>query len=430
MAANFNQTNKNQSRYFFATTEEGEQDLYTQTAAAGAFTDFYVGITGSGGNQVQINQMVDVIGTNSVGGEGTVYWGTNSDYVTLSTLGGANASGGSLGTDRIPGTGIATIESYGTNGSLRGFEFLSRGVGAELLSTNSVGINNYMSSIGRPGATAVLGTSGTLLTGSVQASGLNSLDVETGGGGRTCFTIQDLSGAGGLQALQRWAIGTATIPAGGNTGSDLTIFSYGDAGNFLGAPFAIRRSDGATGIQNISSMLTVASGTSLPVFPTNKTNAEFGAEGTVEVVAGATSNSVLYGQTWAPLFSTPMTGLNPNGQTFLSINWANGLSTGSNHVNFKVGFSTATAYTNVVTTSYVPGSGGTWTPSDLPSATSPIGHTLVTCCLDNDGVAANGTGTLYVLGQLSDPAAPADQIFIAKGLTSESTRNALVWHPM
>jgi hypothetical protein len=37
---------------------------------------------------------------------------------------------------------------------------------------------------------------------------------------------------------------------------------------------------------------------------------------------------------------------------------------------------------------------------------------------------------LYVQGQFSDPAAPADQIFIAKGLVTEATRNALVWRPI
>ena len=427
--ANFNQTNINRDRFFFATKTEGEQDLFSQTQAAGNFTDFYLGITGAGGNLVQINQMPDIIGTSTAGGEEMLYAGTASTYKTLSTLSGT-AAGISLSTDRIPGTGVATIESYGTNGSLRGLEILSRGVNSELISTTSLGINNYMSSIGRPGATAVVGASGTFLTAQLQASQVNSIDYPTGGGGRTCFNINDLSGAGGLTAQARWAIGTVTVPTGSDVGSDLAFFSYGDAGNFLTSPMAMKRSDGSLAIANISSIQAVYSATPATVFPTNKTNQEFGAEGKVEVIAGATSNQALFGSPWAPLFSTLITGANPNGQTFLSINFANALSTGSNHVNYKVGFSTATAYTNVVTTSYVPGSGGTWTPSDLPSATSPIGHTLVTCCLDSDGVNTDGAATLYVQGQLSDPAAAADQIFCAKGETTEATRNSLVWHPM
>lgn len=428
MSANFNQTNINQTKYFFATQEAGEQTLFLANSNVGGITDTYIGISGPAGNQVQINQQADLIGTTSVGGEEMVYAGTASTYKTLSSI-SATATGISLSTDRIPGTGIATIESYGTNGSLRGFEFLSRGVNSELLSTTSLGINEYMSSLGRPGASAVIGASGTLLTSQVQASQINSIDLPTGGGGRTCFNINDLSGAGGVTAQARWAIGTSALPTGGDIGSDFTIYSYADSGAFKDAPFKIRRLDSATAVTNISSMFTtISTGVSAAVFPTNKTNAEFGAEGQNEIIAGSTSNQALYGSTWAPLFSTTIAGANPIGQTFLSINWANALSSGSNHVNYKVGFSTATAYTNVVTTSYVPG--GQFTGSDLPSANTPIGHTLVTCCLDSDGVNPDGTATLYVQGQLSDPAAAADQIFIAKGQTSEPTRNSLVWHAM
>ena len=429
MASLFNQTNKNQNRYFFATTEAGEQDLYLSNVPSGPVTDTFVGISGPAGNMVQINQMPDIIGTTSAGGEEMLYAGTASVYKTLSSL-SQTASGISLGTDRLSGSGVATIESYGTNGSLKGFEFLSRGTTSELLSTNSVGINNYMSSIGRPGASAVLGATGTFLTSGIQASQIQSLDVATGGGGRTCFNINDLSGAGGLQSEQRWSIGTSTIPTGNNQGSDFTIFSYTDAGAFSDSPLKIKRSQGEFAITNLSSIQTYISTSAYPaqIYPTQQTNVEFGAEGQNEVIAGSASNQSLYGQTWAPLFSTFLTGCNPNGKTFLSINWENALSTGSNHVNYKVGFSTATAYTNVIQTSYVPG--GQFTPSDLPSANTPIGHTNITCCLDPDGVSQTGGAFLYVQGQLSDPNAPADQIYIAKGASSEPTRYALTWHPM
>ena len=427
--ANPAQTNINLSRYFFATQEAGEQTLNTETQAAGNLTDFYVSISGPQGNAVQINQMPDIIGTVSAGGEEMLYSGTASTYKTLSSL-TANPIGTSISIDRFPGSGTTCIEAYVSNGApSKAYEFLIRTVTGALVSTTNTAFNNYISSsFGQPGATAILGNDG-LTAPAYSGAVYNSIDAPTGGGGRGVFVISDLSGTNGAQPKERWAIGTSAPPTGGDIGSDFTIYSYADSGAFKDAPFKIRRLDSATAVTNISSMFTtVSTGVSAAVFPTNKTNAEFGAEGQNEIIAGSTSNQALYGSTWAPLFSTIISGANPNGQTFLSINWANALSTGSNHVNYKVGFSTATAYTNVVTTSYVPG--GQFTGSDLPSANTPIGHTLVTCCLDSDGVNPDGTATLYVQGQISDPAAAADQIFIAKGQTSEPTRNSLVWHAM
>jgi hypothetical protein len=111
----------------------------------------------------------------------------------------------------------------------------------------------------------------------------------------------------------------------------------------------------------------------------------------------------------------------------VNINWANSLSTGSNHVNFKLGFSTATAYTNIIQTSYVPGIGGTWTGSDLPGVNTPTGHTNICAVLDPDGLNPPGDGFLYVMGQLSDPNGAADQLYIAKGPSSEPTRNAFTY---
>lgn len=425
MAANFNQTNKNGTRYFFATTEEGEQDLFLSTITAGALTDFYVGITGSGGNLVQINQMPDVIGTVTAGGEEMLYAGTASTYKTLSSLSGT-AVGTSISIDRAPGSGITTIEAYAGNGSTGGYEFLSRGVNSALVSTNNVDTNDVLTAIGRPGATAALGASGTFITATHQGAVFNNVQsVAPSGAG--CYNISDMSGGSDIKG--RWSMGKFGATSGGNSGSDLAFFAYQDDGTFLGNHLSIKRSDGATTIQNISSMQTlIRTGVYGAVFPANTTNEEFGAEGKNEVIAGATSNQALYGSVWAPLFSTPLTGLNPVGKTFLSINWANSLSTGSNHVNYKVAFSTATAYTNTLTTSYVPG--GQFTPSDLPGVTTPVGYTLVTACLDPDGVAVDGTGFLYVEGQISDPSAAADQLFIAKGEASEATRNALTWHIM
>jgi hypothetical protein len=424
--ANANQTNINHTRYFFATQEAGEQTLATETQTSGNFTDFYVSISGPAGNSVQINQMPDVIGTSTAGGEEMLYAGTASTYKTLSSL-SVTATGVSLSTDRAPGTGIATIEAYASNGSTGGFELLSRGVNSQLISTTSVGINNYISSIGRPGATAVLGSSGTFVTASDYASQLTSLDVPTGGGGRTCFNINDLSG---VQNLQRWSMGTTTVPTGsGNTGSDFALYSYADNSAFITSPWQVKRSDGSMAIQNISSIGAQLGGTSKgQVFPIIKDNTEFGAPtNDVFVLAGSQSNIALYGTTFPVIFSTPVANLNPNLETLVNINWANSLSTGSNHVNFKLGFSTATAYTNIVQTSYVPGIGGTWTGSDLPSANTPIGHTNICAVLDPDGLNPPGDGFLYVMGQLSDPNGAADQLYIAKGTSSEPTRNAFTY---
>jgi len=238
MAANFNQTNKNGTRYFFATTEEGEQDLFVNTVAAAPFTDFYVGISGSGGNQVQINQMPDVIGTVTTGGEEMLYAGTASTYKTLSTL-SATATGISLTTDRTPGTGIATIESYRSNGSTGGFEFLSRGTNSQLLSTP---MDSYLSSIGRPGATAVIGASGSVVAGAaiVGTSAVSqSLPDVTGGVG--CFNINDLSGGA---SVGRWSWFKYGAPAGADSGSDLALASYNDAGTFVASAMTARRATG------------------------------------------------------------------------------------------------------------------------------------------------------------------------------------------
>lgn len=425
MSALNNQTNRNGSRYFFATSENGEQTLGLQFGTAGspALSTMAVTISGAGGNGVIVNQAPQFVASEFVLGDEAVLGGSASTYFTPSTL-TSNFVGFNLTTDRLPGSGITTIEAYGGNGTYGGFEFLNRGVNSVLLSTNSAGMNEVIkSNFGREGAAGVLNTAGTFATGAVWAAQHNSVDYPTGGGGRLCFTIEDVSG---INTLNRWSIGTTQPPTGNTQGSDLAIYSYLDDGNFNQVPLSLKRDNGAMSILNISSIQTEVSTGSYfaSVYPASKTNVEFGADSNVAVIAGSSNQAFPY----MPLLSTPLTGLNPNGQTFLSINWANALSTGSNHVNFKVGFSTGTAYTNLVQTAYVPG--GQWTPSDQPSTNTPLGHTLLTGCVDPDGVNPDGSGVLYVLGQLSDPNATADQIFIAKGLVTEATRNALVWRPI
>lgn len=428
MSANFSQTNRNANRYFFATSEGGEQTLGLQFGTTGGtpnLSTMAVTISGAGGNGVIVNQAPSFQATDYIfAEEGMGVYG--STYFTPSTL-SSNITGINLSSDRVPGSGTACIESYSGNGSFLGFEFLSRGVGGALVSTINVPINNYMSSINRPGATGVLGGSGNLLVANIQASGHQSIDKQPDNV-RLCFNISDLSGTNGVTLQQRWSIATQNPCTGGNAGSDLAFYNYNDAGTFINTPLAIKRSDGSMAIANISSMTAELGGTSKgQVFPIIPDNVEFGPSNAVFVVAGATSNQALYGTTFPVVFSTPVANLNPNYQSLVNINWANSLSTSSNHVNFKIGFSTATAYTNIVQTSYVPGLGGSWTPGDLPSATTPVGHTNICAVLDPDGLGAPGDGFLYVMAQLSDPSAPADQLYLQKGPSSEPTRNALCY---
>jgi hypothetical protein len=424
------QTNKNLSRYFFATTENGEQTLGLQYGTTGGtpnLSTMAVTISGAVGNGVIVNTAPSYQATDYIFSEGGI-GAYGSTYFTPSTL-ATTVTGINLTSDRKNGSGTACIEAYAGNGSVGGLEFLSRGVSGAVVSSINVNMNNYLSSIGTPGATGLLQGNGTLFTANADvAPYFTSLNEQAGGGGRPCFGIQDLSGALGITPQARWAIGTTGVATGGNTGSDYALFAYSDAGAFISAPYSVRRADGAMSIQNISSISATLGGTARgQVFPIVADNTEFGADTNVVVIAGATSNQALFGSVWAPLFSTPVANLNPNLESLVNINWANTLSTGSNHVNFKIGFSTATAYTNIVQTSYVPGLGGSFSPSGQPGATSPIGHTNICAVLDPDGLDATGAGFLYVEGQFSDPSAPADNIFVAKGTTSEPTRNALTY---
>jgi hypothetical protein len=234
MAALQNQTSLNPNTFFFATREAGEQDLYTSTITAGAFTDFAVGITG--GNQVTINQMVDVIGTSSVGGEEMLYAGTASTYKTLSSL-SETAVGTSISIDRTAGSGITTIEAYAGNGSFGGYEFLSRGVNSELVSTP---IDNYMKGIGREGATAVLGASGTLVAGGALITPVvTSLsDPDKTGAGSGVFSINDLSG---VNSLARWSFYKFGDTTGAEAGTNLALAAYNDAGNFIAPAMTLDR---------------------------------------------------------------------------------------------------------------------------------------------------------------------------------------------
>lgn len=247
------QTNVNANRYFFATQEAGEQELFLSTLSgggpAGNISSLAVGISGPAGNAVVVSEAPTFIASEFIEADQGLAGG-GSGYWTLSSI-STNLTGISMSTDRIPGSGNIAIEAYSGNGPFYGFEFLTRGLDSQLISTTSAGINDYVSTIGRPGATAVLGGSGTLVTASAIASGLTSVDVPSGGGGRACFNISDMSGG---NPFSRWAMGTTGTPAGGNTGSDYALFSYGDTGAFITSPYQVRRSDGAMNITNLSSV--------------------------------------------------------------------------------------------------------------------------------------------------------------------------------
>ena len=235
MASLQNQTSINSNRFFFATTEAGEQVLNTSTQASGNFTDFFVGISGPQGNSVQINQMPDIIGTVTTGGEEMLYAGTASTYKTLSSL-SVTAVGTSISVDRIPGSGLTTIESYAANGPYKGFEFLARGVNSALQSTP---MDSYLSTIGAPGACAKLGGNGQFVAGQgVVAPVAVSLSPPDVAGGIGCFSIDDLSGG---NPYGRWSFFKFNPTSGSNAGSDLALGAYNDNGNFLGTALTASR---------------------------------------------------------------------------------------------------------------------------------------------------------------------------------------------
>lgn len=416
MSANFLNTNRNTNRYFFATAENGEQDLGLQFGTTGGTPNLStMAVTITGGNGVIVNQAPSFQATEYIfAEEGMGVYG--STYFTPSTL-ITSVTGVNISSDRIPGSGMACLEAYSGNGATTGFEFLVRGVDSAVVSSITTSANQYISSIGRPGAAAVIGGNGSLLTSqAVITPFFTSLNAQTGVGGRPCFGIQDLSGPLGVTPGFRWAIGTSGVPVGGNTGSDFTLFSYDDANNFILSPLTVKRSDGAMAIQNISSIRNIVStATFANVFPCTKDNTEFG-------IGGANNTAVITGNL-TTLFSTPVSSLNPITQTLLNINFVNALSTASGYVNYKVGFSTATAYTNVVQTAYLPGGG--WTPGGAPST---LGATNICCILDPDGLNPGGDGFLYVAAATLD--GTTDTIYLEKGPITEPTRHSLNYRPV
>lgn len=417
MSALNNQTNINTNRFFFATAEDGEQTLFLSTSVLyPGVSTLSVGITGAQGNEVVVSQAPNYIATDFLGADQGLTVGAASDYWTLSTI-GVNQAGFSLGVDRKPGSGTVSLESYGTNGFPGGFEFLCRGLSSQMVSTNQTYMNNYLSSIGAPGATALLQPTGALnVSLGITTPFYTALGPPNVPGGKSCYGIQDLSGATGTTRIPRWTIGTVDNATGNNTGTNFALFAFDDVGVFNNSPLKIQRANGEMLIQNISSIQNqVSTATYASVFPCTKDNTEFG-------IGGANNTKAITGVPTV-LFSTLVSGLNPNTQSLVNINFANALSTASNFVEYKVGFSTATAYTNILQTAYLPGGG--WTPGGAPST---IGNTNICCIVDPDGLNPNGTGTLYVAGRTLNGL--ADTIYLEKGPITEPTRNALCYRPV
>lgn len=415
MSALNNQTNINTSRYFFATAANGEQTLGLQFGTSGPqnISTMAVTISGSGGNGVVVTQAPAYGATEYIFAEqGIGMYG--STYFTPSTL-ATDVAGINLTIDRSPGSGIACIENYATNGQ-GGFEFVSRSIDSVVVSSTQVYMNNYMSSLRAPGATALLRPQGSLNTSLDMVSPFFTSLGTSASTLRSCYGIQDLSGASGVQAFPRWTIGTSNLASGGDAGTDLCIFPFSDTGNLKPNALEIRRLDGSVNIPNISTVTNlVSTATFASVFPCTKDNAEFG-------IGGANNTATITGAL-TTLFSTPVVSLNPNTQTLLNINFVNAMSSAAKYVNYKVGFSTATAYTNIVQTAYLPGGG--WTPGGAPST---LGATNICCILDPDGLNPGGDGFLYVAAATLDGS--TDTIYLEKGPVTEPTRHALCYRPV
>lgn len=264
-----NQTNINGNRYFFATQEAGEQELFVSTLSGGGpqgnISSLAVGISGPAGNAVVVSEAPTFIASEFVAADQGLAVGV-AGYWTISTLSTA-LTGVSISSDRLPGSGLASIESYSGNGPFKGFEFLSRGLDSALISTP---MNSYLSTIGAPGATAKLGGNGSLVTGlNVIAGEAISLSAQDTGGGVACFSIYDLSGG---NVRDRWSLFKSDVELGGNTGTNLNLGVYNDAGTFVGTCLQVNRSTASVSTINsyaypqplFSSPTTAIQGTSLP----------------------------------------------------------------------------------------------------------------------------------------------------------------------
>jgi len=250
------QTNINGNRYFFATQEAGEQQLYLSTSVVAGLSTQSIGISGPAGNEVNYTTAPYFAATEFIGADQGLAVGGASTYWTASTI-NSTITGISMSSDRTPGTGTGTIEAYSGNGSSKGLEFLTRGVNSQVISSINTNMNNYLSSLGNPGAGALLRQNGSMFAGdSFVAPYFTSLNEQAGPGGRPAYGIQDLSGAAGITPVARWAIGTSGIAVGGgtNAGSDFTLFSYDDSGNFIESSLIIKRSNGAMTIANLSTV--------------------------------------------------------------------------------------------------------------------------------------------------------------------------------
>jgi hypothetical protein len=122
------------------------------------------------------------------------------------------------------------------------------------LGTGNAAINSYISSIGRPDATAVLGSSGTFVTAAYQGSDYSSIDFPPSTP-RGCYGIFDLSG--GNTIVPRWFLGTTGPTTGSNVGSDFELVGFNDVGSNNIVTLSVRRADGAVNVPFLSSVNAV-----------------------------------------------------------------------------------------------------------------------------------------------------------------------------
>ena len=118
-------------------------------------------------------------------------------------------------------------------------------------------------------------------------------------------------GSGQFQILDkasgtlRWAIGEYDAEAGGNSGSNLAIYSYNDTGNFLSAPFAINRATGDIITDNLTSngVITATNIPAVPVLAAQTALVANAQQQPINIAAGVNTTNI-----GAPI-TVPKTGL-------------------------------------------------------------------------------------------------------------------------
>jgi hypothetical protein len=230
MSALNNQTNRNVGRYFFATSEDGEQTLGLQFGTTGGvpnLSTMAVTISGSQGNGVVVSQAPQYAASEFMLADQALITGTASSYFTLSTL-TTTAVGTNIGIERVAPNAITCIENYCGNSAIGGFDFLVRGVNSQLVSTI---LDPYFAASGSPGTVAQLTQTGTFRAGGT-IIGTNLVSAGPPSASFTTMRVMDLDVSGGGLS-QRWVWNKTDIGTGSNTGTNLNLGAYDDGGVLL-----------------------------------------------------------------------------------------------------------------------------------------------------------------------------------------------------